>query len=68
MRPSIAHFTARPGELAWRAEEVFRWAREGVVTTKIAARYSLEETSKAQQDLTSRSSAGKLLIDINPQI
>jgi NADPH2:quinone reductase len=66
IRPSIAHFTARPGELAWRAEEVFRWAREGVVTTTIAGRYSLEHTAKAQQDLTSRSLAGKLVIDIRP--
>jgi NADPH:quinone reductase len=66
IRPSIAHFTARPGELAWRAEEVFRWAREGVVTTTIAGRYSLEQTAKAQQDLTSRSLAGKLVIDIRP--
>ncbi|MGR6520296.1 quinone oxidoreductase family protein (plasmid) [Rhodococcus erythropolis] len=67
IRPSITHFTARPGELSWRAEEVFDWARKGVVTTMIAGRYSLDDVSKAQQDLTSRSLAGKLVIEIDPQ-
>jgi NADPH:quinone reductase len=66
MRPSVAHFTARPGELAWRAEEVFGWARQGVITTTIAARYALKDTAQAQKDLTSRRLAGKLLIDVGP--
>jgi NADPH:quinone reductase len=66
MRPSVAHFTARPGELAWRAEEVFGWARQGVITTTIAARYALKDTAHAQKDLTSRRLAGKLLIDVGP--
>ena len=66
MRPSVAHFTARPGELAWRAEEVFGWARQGVITTAIAARYPLKDTAQAQKDLTSRRLAGKLLIDVGP--
>jgi NADPH2:quinone reductase len=67
MRPSVAHFTARPGELAWRAEEVFGWARQGVITTAIAARYPLKDTAQAQKDLTSRRLAGKLLIQVAPQ-
>jgi NADPH:quinone reductase len=64
IRPSVAHFTARPGELAWRAEEVFGWARQGVITTTIAGRYALNDTAQAQKDLTSRALAGKLLIDV----
>ncbi|MEN0137897.1 MAG: quinone oxidoreductase [Rhodococcus sp. (in: high G+C Gram-positive bacteria)] len=64
IRPSIAHFTIRPGELSWRAEEVFGWLREGVISTSIAARYPLEDTAKAQQDIASRSLAGKLLVDV----
>jgi NADPH:quinone reductase len=64
IRPSVTHFTARPGELAWRAEEVFGWARRGVITTTIAARYPLRDTAQAQKDLTSRALAGKLLIDV----
>ena len=59
----MAHFTARPGELAWRAEEVFGWARD-VISVQIAGRYPLADASRAQQDLASRSLAGKLLIDI----
>ncbi|SEB62356.1 quinone oxidoreductase family protein [Rhodococcus koreensis] len=66
IRPSVAHFTARPGELSWRADEVFGWARDGVISTAIAGRYSLKDTAKAQQDLTSRSLAGKLLIEVAP--
>jgi NADPH:quinone reductase len=64
IRPSVAHFTARPGELAWRAKEVFGWARRGVITTTIAARYPLKDAAQAQKDLTSRALAGKLLIDV----
>jgi NADPH:quinone reductase-like Zn-dependent oxidoreductase len=52
--------------LGWRAEEVFRWAREGVVLTTIAGRYALEDRAKAEQDLTSRPLAGNLVIDIRP--
>jgi NADPH2:quinone reductase len=64
IRPSVAHFTARPGELAWRAEVVFGWARDGVISVQIAGRYPLADAARAQQDLASRSRAGKLLIDI----
>ena len=64
IRPSVAHFTARPGELRERAEQVFDWAREGVVTTSIAGRYPLAEAAHAQRDLTSRTLSGKLLIDV----
>jgi len=66
VRPSIAHFTAEAGELARRAGDVFDWAREGVVTTVIAGRYPLADVGRAQEDLSSRSLAGKLLIDIAP--
>ncbi|PJK18202.1 quinone oxidoreductase family protein [Mycolicibacterium goodii] len=63
-RPSVAHYTALPGELQARAAEVFQWARDGVITTSIARRYPLEDVAKAQQDLESRQLAGKLVIDI----
>jgi NADPH2:quinone reductase len=70
IRPSVGHFSARPGELGWRAEEVFGWARQGVIitttTTTIAGRYPLRDTAQAQKDLTSRALAGKLLIDVTP--
>jgi NADPH:quinone reductase len=65
-RPSVTHFTARPEELAWRAEDVFGWAREGVITTTIAGRYPLKDTAQAEKDLTSRAFAGKLLIEVAP--
>lgn len=65
IRPSVAHFTAGRGELARRADEVFGWVREGVLTTVIAGRYPLADVARAQDDLTSRSLAGKLLIDID---
>lgn len=64
IRPSVTHFTSRPGELTRRAEEVFAWLREGVVTTTIANRYALDDVAKAQADLASRSFAGKLVVDI----
>ena len=53
-------------ELAWRAEEVFGWGRQGVITTTIAARYPLKDAGQAQKNLTSRRLAGKLLIDVGP--
>lgn len=64
IRPSVAHFTARPGELVWRAKEVFEWAREGVISVQVAGRYPLTDVARAQHDLASRSQAGKLLIQI----
>jgi Lipocalin-like domain len=36
IRPSVRHFTARPEELSRRAEDVFGWARQDVITTTIA--------------------------------
>jgi NADPH2:quinone reductase len=67
MRPSVAHFIAQPGELAWRAEEVFGWARQDIISTTIAARYPLKDTAQAQEDLVSPALAGKLLIHVAPQ-
>ena len=64
IRPSVAHFTAGPGELTTRAADVFEWARQGVITTEIAGRYPLADVARAQEDLSSRSLAGKLLVDI----
>ncbi|HEY5852749.1 MAG TPA: quinone oxidoreductase [Aldersonia sp.] len=63
-RPSVAHFTARPGELAARAEDVFGWVGEGAIATTIAGRYPLAQVARAQQDQASRSLAGKLLVDV----
>lgn len=65
IRPSIAHFTAERDELKTRAEQVFGWARAGIVTTTIARRYDLQDIERAENELESRSLAGKLVIDIS---
>lgn len=54
--PSIAHYTAGPRELPKRAD-VFRWARERVLTTVIAGRYPLADVARAHEDLSSRALA-----------
>jgi NADPH:quinone reductase-like Zn-dependent oxidoreductase len=46
---------------------VLGWARQGIISTTIAARYPLKDTAQAQEDLVSRALAGKLLIDVAAQ-
>lgn len=61
-RPTLAHYAATRGELLWRATDVFQWLRDGEVELQIHAVYPLSEAGRAQADLESRKTTGKLLL------
>ncbi|MDP9294597.1 MAG: zinc-binding dehydrogenase, partial [Actinomycetota bacterium] len=61
-RPSLQHHTAKRDELLGRAGEVFAWVEAGRLDVRIGGRYPLAEARKAQEDLESRRTTGKLLL------
>lgn len=64
IRPSVAHYTSNADEFRARAEQVFEWARDGVITVAISAHFPLEESVQAQRSLESRSGSGKILVEV----
>jgi NADPH2:quinone reductase len=61
-RPSLAHFTATPGELQWRASEVLGSLASGSIHFALAHRYPLNEAAAAHAALKARTTSGKLII------
>jgi len=61
-RPTLAHYIADPAELRWRAGEVFDWIAKGELEVRIGGTYPLADAARAQQDLASRRTTGKLLL------
>ena len=61
-RPQLHQYTATREELLGRAREVFGWVREGKLEVQIGGRYPLEEARRAQEDLESRRTTGKLIL------
>jgi NADPH2:quinone reductase len=61
-RPSLGNYAATREELLWRATDVFGWLRDGHLKLQIHATYPLREAGRAQADLESRRTTGKLLL------
>ena len=61
-RPSLAHFTATPGELQWRASEVLGSLASGSTHFALAHRYPLNEAAAAHAALKARTTSGKLIL------
>jgi len=61
-RPTLVHYIAGPDELRWRANEVFDWIAKGELDVRIGGTYPLADAGRAQQDLASRRTTGKLLL------
>jgi NADPH2:quinone reductase len=61
-RPTLGHYMATREELLWRAGDVFRWITEGRLSVRVGGRYPLEQAARAQADLASRGTTGKLLL------
>ena len=61
-RPQLHQYTATREELLERARDVFEWVREGKLEVQIGGRYPLEEARRAQEDLESRRTTGKLIL------
>jgi NADPH2:quinone reductase len=63
-RPNLGNYTATREELLWRATDVLGWLRDGRLKLQIHATYPLREAGRAQSDLESRKTTGKLLLAI----
>ena len=61
-RPSLAHYSSTPEELAWRAGDVLKWIGQGKLKIHVHKTYKLAEVAQAQRDLEGRKTTGKLLL------
>ena len=61
-RPSLAHYSSTPEELAWRANDVLNWISQGKLKLHIHKVYPLADAAQAHRDLEGRKTTGKLLL------
>jgi NADPH2:quinone reductase len=61
-RPTLTHYMATRDELLWRTGDLFKWMRDSKLKVRVDRTYPLAEAARAQQDLASRATAGKLLL------
>jgi len=61
-RPTLVHYIADTTELRWRASEVFDLIAKGELEVRIGGTYPLADAARAQGDLASRRTTGKLLL------
>jgi NADPH:quinone reductase len=61
-RPSLPHFTRTREELLGRSSAVLAAVGDGSLAVRIGGRYPLVEARRAQEDLESRRTTGKLLL------
>jgi NADPH2:quinone reductase len=62
-RPTLWHYVATRAELEWRAGDVLGWAAKGDLKLRTEHTYALTDAAKAQRDLESRSTTGKILLE-----
>jgi NADPH2:quinone reductase len=53
---------ATADELRYRADDLFRWIRDGTLTVRIGGRYPLGQAARAHEDLAARSTTGKFIL------
>lgn len=61
-RPSLTHYVAERTELEQRADAVLSAVADGRLRVRIGGRYPMEDAARAQTDLGSGSTTGKLLV------
>jgi NADPH2:quinone reductase len=61
-RPTLAHYGRDGDELRMRAGELLDWVAAGELEVRIGGRYALADAARAQADLESRATTGKLLL------
>jgi NADPH2:quinone reductase len=63
-RPTLVNYVATREELLRRAGDVYRWMAVGSLDIRVGAIYPLEDARRAQEDLESRRTTGKLLLAV----
>ena len=63
-RPTLAHHCMDRQELLWRAGDVLGWIASGKLSLHIDKSYPLADAGKAHEDLASRRTSGKLLLNV----
>jgi NADPH:quinone reductase len=61
-RPTLASYIVTRDELLTRADALFRWIRQGALKVHVGGRYPLDQAARAQEDLASRHTIGKLIL------
>jgi NADPH2:quinone reductase len=61
-RPTLADYIVGPGEMQWRADEIFTEHLAGKLNFAIGKTYKLKDASVAHGDLAARKTTGKLLL------
>lgn len=61
-RPSIAHYTADPGEYRTAASRLFAALLDGSIRPRSIARYALADAPKAQADMEARRTVGSVVL------
>ena len=61
-RPTLVHYVASREDLLQRSGDVYAWIADGSLDVRIGGTYPLEDARRAQEDLESRRTTGKLLL------
>jgi len=61
-RPTLVSYIVTRDELLSRADALFRWIRQGALRVSVGGRYPLDQAARAQEDLASRRTTGKLIL------
>ncbi len=61
-RPTLGHYIAGPGELAWRAGDLFSWIAAGELDVRIDRTWPLAEAAEAHRYMAAGETKGKVLL------
>ena len=61
-RPTLGHYISRPGELAWRAGDLFAWIGAGELDVRIDRTWPLAEAAEAHRYIAAGETKGKVLL------
>ncbi len=61
-RPSVFHYIAAREDLLWRSGDLFKWLAAGEIKLRIERQLPLAEAAEAHRLLSSRQTAGKLIL------
>jgi len=63
-RPTLIHYAANREEVRWRTQDLFDWIKSGALKLKFDHVFPLAEAARAQTELESRRTTGKVLLQV----